>query len=113
MSTAANVSTGALQEREMLLGEPIPWSDRHLSPENLKALLLARLPVQPTGPDVEQLFERLGLEHPGRQGGLIQATVRAPRQPWWLPTRPYWLLSAFVDSDERVIEFKVQYLSGI
>ena len=87
--------------------------DRQLSAENLKALLLARLPAQPTGRDVEQLFGHLGLKTAGRQGDLIDARVPAARDPWWLPTRPYWLLSAFVDGDDHVTAFKVQYLSGL
>ena len=113
MKAVPTVSTQALQARERLLEEPIPWKDRKLSAENLKALLLARLPAQPTGRDVEQLFVELGLSNTGRAHDLIDARVPAARDPWWFPTRPYWLLSAFVDSDERVIEFKVQYLSGI
>ena len=45
MKAVPTVSTQALQARERLLEEPIPWKDRKLSAENLKALLLARLPA--------------------------------------------------------------------
>jgi hypothetical protein len=113
MNAVASLSAGALQARERLLEEPIPWMDRKLSAENLKALLLARLPTQPTGRDVEQLFSQLGLSNAGRQGDLIDVMVPAARDPWWLPTRPYWLLSAFVNSEDQVTSFKVQYLSGL
>ncbi len=110
--SAASLSKHVLQSCEALREEPIPWADRKLSPENLKALLLARLPIEPTGHQVEQLFHQLRLEHPNRHGDRIQATARAART-WWVPTKPYWLISAFVDEEDRVTSFNVQYLSGI
>lgn len=111
-ASAASLPAAVLQSRDALLGEAIPWRDRELTPENLKALLLARLPAAPTGRDVEQLFERVGVEHASRHGDLVQGRKPAGRV-WIVPSRPYWLISAFVDGDDRVTSFKVQYLSAI
>jgi hypothetical protein len=100
-----------LQSRDALMTEPIPWTDRQLTSENLKALLLARLPDRATGRDIETLFQQLDLRNANRQGDRIQAQVRARPRYW--PTPAYWLVTALVDGDDRVVSFEVQYLSGM
>jgi len=52
------------------------------------------------------------VEHASRHGDLVQGRKPAGRV-WIVPSRPYWLISAFVDGDDRVTSFKVQYLSAI
>jgi len=68
VNPAVTASSGGLQSREMLLDEAILWLDQHLRPVNLKVLLLARLPAQPTGGDVEDLVKQLGINLQGSLG---------------------------------------------
>ncbi len=109
IAEAARVTSPVRQSREALFAEAIPWTDRRLGPENLKTLLLARLPAAPTGVDVESLFRQLGLEDAGRQGDMVQAQVRA--RPWYWPTPAVWTITALVDADDQVVSFSVQYRS--
>jgi hypothetical protein len=111
MIEGARLISPVRQSREALHDEPIPWRDRQLSSENLKTLLLARLPAAPSGHDVEMLFQELQLEEFGRHGDMVQALVRA--RPWYWPLRGYWSITALVDTDDHIISFSVQYHSGL
>jgi hypothetical protein len=111
VTEAARLNSPVKQSRAALLAEPIPWRDRQLGPENLKTLLLARLPENPSGKDVEALFRELQLKDAGRQGDMVQAQVRA--RPWYWPTRAVWTVTALVDGNDDVVSFSVQYRSGI
>src|SRR6266571_8776132 len=64
------------QSSAALRAAPIPWTDRHLGPENLKTLPLARLPAEPNGQDLLALFDRLKVRSV-RQGDMIQGRVSA------------------------------------
>ena len=57
------------QSSAALRAAPIPWTDRRLGPENLKTLLLARLPAEPNGQDLLALFDRLKVRSV-RQGDM-------------------------------------------
>lgn len=111
MAEASQEMSSVRQSRAALLAEPIPWKDRQLTSENLKTLLLARLPETPTARDVETLFGQLGLTNAGRQGDMVQALV--PARPWYWPLRGFWSITALVNADDRVVSFRVQGHSGL
>jgi hypothetical protein len=108
---AASVFSPVHQSREALLAAPIPWRDRQLGAENLKTLLLARLPPQPTGQDVVALFEHLGVASV-RQGEMIQGRVSARGR--FTPSPAFWSITTLVDPQtDRVTTFSVQHRSNI
>jgi hypothetical protein len=108
---AASVFSPVQQSREALLAAPIPWTDRQLGSENLKTLLLARLPARPTGQDVVALFEHLGVAW-ARQSDMLQGRVSARGRFRLSPA--FWSITARVDPEtDRVTTFSVQYRSNI
>ena len=108
---AASVFSPVQQSREALLAAPIPWTDRQLGAENLKTLLLARLPDRPTGQHVVALFKHLGVAWV-RQGEMIQGRVSARGRFTLSPA--FWSITALVDPQtDRVTSFSVQYRSNL
>jgi hypothetical protein len=82
-----------------------------LGPKPLKTLLLARIPVNPTGQDLLTLFERLGLRSV-RQGDMIQGRVSARER--FSVTPAFWSLTALVHPESgRICSLSVQYRSNI
>jgi hypothetical protein len=82
------------QSSAALLAAPIPCTDRHLGPENLKTLLLARLPAEPNGQDLLALFDRLKVRSV-RQGDMIQG--RVPARGRFSLTPAFWSITERVD----------------
>jgi hypothetical protein len=108
---AASVFSPVPQSPEALLAAPIPWTDRHLGAENLKTLLLARLPVEPTGRDLLSLFEHLGVRSV-RQSDMIQGRVSARGR--FSLTPAFWSITALIDPEtDRLTSLSVQYRSNI
>jgi hypothetical protein len=108
---ATSVFSPVPQSSDALRAAPIPWTDRQLGAENLKTLLLARLPAEPTGQDLLALFERLGLRSL-RQADMIQSRVSARGRLSLTPA--FWSLTALVDPETDAIRsLSVQYRSNI
>ena len=108
---AASAFSPVPQSSAALLAAPIPWTDRHLGPENLKTLLLARLPAEPNGQDLLALFERLRVRSV-RQGDMIQGRVSARGR--FSLTPAFWSITALVDPEtDRLTSLSVQYRSNI
>ena len=108
---AASVFSPVPQSSAALLAAPIPWTDRHLGPEHLKTLLLARLPGEPNGQDLIALFERLRVRSV-RQDDMIQGRVSA--RSWFSLSPAFWSITALVDPEtDRIRSLSVQYRSNI
>jgi len=108
---AASAFSSVPQSPAALLAAPIPWTDRHLGPENLKTLLLARLPAEPKGQDLLALFNHLNVRSVG-QGKMIQGRVSARGR--FSLTPAFWSITARVDPQtDRLTSLSVQYRSNI
>jgi hypothetical protein len=107
---AASAFSPMPQSSAALLAAPIPWTDR-LGPENLKTLLLARLPAEPNGQDLLALFDRLKVRSV-RQGDMIQGRVSARGR--FSLTPAFWSITALADpKTDRLTSLSVQYRSNI
>ena len=108
---AASAFSPVRQSTAALLAAPIPWTDRHLGPENLKTLLLARLPAEPNGQDLLALFDRLKVRSV-RQGDMIQG--RVPARGRFSLTPAFWSITARMDPQtDRLTSLSIHYWSNI
>ena len=108
---AASAFSQVPQSTAALVAAPIPWTDRHLGPENLKTLLLVRLPGEPNGQNSIALFEHL-MVRSVRQGDMIQARVTARGRSSLTPA--FWSITALVDPEsDRLTSLSVQYRSNL
>jgi hypothetical protein len=97
---------------EVLAKEPLPWTS-DIGSEHMRTLILARLPADATGRDVENLFTEMGLRvRRSPDLHLVQARVPGGSRLLVLPTR--WLVTASVDPEsDRVLDVEVQHLSQV
>lgn len=90
----------------------LPWRSR-ISAEQMKAFILARLPANAMGSDVERIFTRIGLEpHRSRGLGFVQVKVAGGSRFLIVPT--WWLVTAAVDREtDKVTDLEILHLSQL